>query len=94
MLDVAVFDDPVAGRKALLAEYVSQYNSAKDIIDGARDIKDTDRISANRAAQSALDAIAKVAGVADVRNSEGVRYTIVGLPTPETPEPPAPEIAP
>ena len=85
MLDASVFDNPVEGRKALLEEYVKHYNAAADVGDSAE--KDTDQISANRAAQSALDAIAKLAGVADVRNTDGVRYTIVGLPTPpqETP---------
>lgn len=83
MLDASVFDDPVKGRKALLAEYVKHYNSASQVGDTAE--KDTDQVSANRAAQSALDAIAKLAGVADIRNTEGVRYTIVGLPANEPP---------
>lgn len=85
MLDVEDFKDPVKGRESLLKEYVRHYNNASDV--GGSAEKDTDKISANRAAQSALDAVAKLAGVADVRNTDGVRYTIVGLPTPpqETP---------
>ena len=78
-MSVDDFETPDGSKATLLKAYIAQYNSATDIVDGGTE-KESDRISANRAAQSALDAIAKLTGIADVRMGETVRYVVEGLP--------------
>lgn len=80
MLDANVFQDPTGGREALLAAYVEQYNNAVRVAESAE--KDTDQVSASRAALAALGDIARITGALDVKDPTAtIRYVIEGLPT-------------
>lgn len=69
--------DAQAVKDFLIAEYAAQYESVKAI--SATADKETDQISASRAAQAALDALAKLTGTADIRPEVSVTYQIRGL---------------